>query len=96
MYMQDDCAQHGGEMPTTLVVAGGVAANSAVREGLTAVAAEFGIPCMYPPIKCVAAGLIEMRLAIADDAPSDARACLLWCKALQHERVGASAALHGC
>jgi tRNA A37 threonylcarbamoyltransferase TsaD len=44
---------------TCLVVAGGVAANKAVRAGLDAVAAEFGLPCVYPPVKyCTDNGLM--------------------------------------
>ncbi|GLC36767.1 putative tRNA N6-adenosine threonylcarbamoyltransferase [Pleodorina starrii] len=43
----------------SLVVAGGVAANSAVRAGLSEVAAEFGLPCVYPPVRyCTDNGLM--------------------------------------
>lgn len=35
----------------SLVVAGGVAANAAVRAGLSAVAAEFGLACVVPPVR---------------------------------------------
>jgi len=81
-WLKDDCAQHGGEMATCLVVAGGVAANTAVREGLTAVAGEFGIPCMYPPIKyCTDNGLMvawagveRLRLGLFTMPPADTSA----------------------
>ncbi|GIL92769.1 hypothetical protein Vretifemale_20247 [Volvox reticuliferus] len=43
----------------SLVVAGGVAANTAVRTGLSEVAAEFGLPCVYPPVRyCTDNGLM--------------------------------------
>ncbi|KXZ44450.1 hypothetical protein GPECTOR_67g290 [Gonium pectorale] len=43
----------------SLVVAGGVAANAAVRSGLSEVAAEFGLPCVYPPVRyCTDNGLM--------------------------------------
>lgn len=50
-WLADDAHQLGGGAPTCLVVAGGVAANCAVRDGLSVVAAEFGISCIYPPVK---------------------------------------------
>ncbi|GLI67710.1 hypothetical protein VaNZ11_011978 [Volvox africanus] len=43
----------------SLVVAGGVAANMAVRAGLSDVAEEFGLPCVYPPVRyCTDNGLM--------------------------------------
>jgi N6-L-threonylcarbamoyladenine synthase len=39
----------GGATPTALVVAGGVAANRAVRSALETLAAEFGLPFVAPP-----------------------------------------------
>ena len=42
-----------------LVVAGGVAANRAVRSGLESVASEFRIPCVCPPVQhCTDNGLM--------------------------------------
>ncbi|GAX78502.1 hypothetical protein CEUSTIGMA_g5941.t1 [Chlamydomonas eustigma] len=44
---------------TCLVVAGGVAANRSVRTGLEAVAAEFCVPCICPPVQhCTDNGLM--------------------------------------
>jgi N6-L-threonylcarbamoyladenine synthase len=40
----------GGEWPTALVVAGGVAANANVRSALEALAAEHGLPFVAPPL----------------------------------------------
>ncbi len=48
---QEDVAQQGCEPVTCLVVAGGVAANAAVRAGLQEVADHFGIPAVFPPTK---------------------------------------------
>ncbi len=53
-WLRDDAAQEGpggAGFVRALVVAGGVAANAAVRRGLGEVAAEFGLPCVYPPVK---------------------------------------------
>ncbi|RYH94634.1 MAG: tRNA (adenosine(37)-N6)-threonylcarbamoyltransferase complex transferase subunit TsaD, partial [Acetobacteraceae bacterium] len=40
-----------GDLPTALAVAGGVAANKAIREGLEAVSRQAGIPFIAPPLK---------------------------------------------
>ncbi|KAG2422119.1 hypothetical protein HXX76_016266 [Chlamydomonas incerta] len=66
----------------SLVVAGGVAANAAVRAGLSEVAAEFGLPCVYPPIKyCTDNGLMvawtgveRLRLGLYSQPPAPADA----------------------
>ncbi|EFJ43437.1 hypothetical protein VOLCADRAFT_31243, partial [Volvox carteri f. nagariensis] len=51
--------QHQPGFVRSLVVAGGVAANAAVRTGLSEVAAEFGLPCVYPPVRyCTDNGLM--------------------------------------
>mmetsp|Transcript_29259 Transcript_29259/g.57441 ORF Transcript_29259/g.57441 Transcript_29259/m.57441 type:complete len:845 (-) Transcript_29259:111-2645(-) len=50
-WVREDCRQEGKPFVNALVVAGGVAANKAVRAGLDAVAAEFSIPCLVPPIR---------------------------------------------
>lgn len=49
-WLSEDSAQHGGPPVSCLVIAGGVAANKAVRAGLEAVATEFGVPCLCPPV----------------------------------------------
>jgi len=48
---KEDAQQLGQPPLTCLVVAGGVAANKAVRQGLTDLAAKFGLPCICPPVK---------------------------------------------
>ncbi len=70
-----------GMMPAArlLVVAGGVAANAAVRAGLTPVAARAGIPLVAPPLRLCTdnavmvawAGIERLRAGLADplDAP---------------------------
>lgn len=60
---------------TALVVAGGVAANQTIRAGLEALAAEFGLPFVAPPLALCTdnAAMIawagQERLARADFAP---------------------------
>lgn len=56
---QEDQAQQGGEPLSCLVVAGGVAANAAVRAGLQQVAEQYGLPCVCPPPRlCTDNGLM--------------------------------------
>ncbi|NOU03563.1 MAG: tRNA (adenosine(37)-N6)-threonylcarbamoyltransferase complex transferase subunit TsaD [Novosphingobium sp.] len=43
-------ALQSADMPTALVVAGGVAANQAMRRALEALAGEFGLPFVAPPL----------------------------------------------
>jgi tRNA A37 threonylcarbamoyltransferase TsaD len=66
-------------MVTCLVIAGGVAANKAVRAGLDAVALEAAVPCTYPSLKfCTDNGLMvawtgveRLRLGLARKPPAD-------------------------
>jgi N6-L-threonylcarbamoyladenine synthase len=70
-------AAHG--KPTCLVVAGGVAANDAIRRGLTRLATESGLKLVAPPLALCGdngamiawAGLERLRLGLTDglDAP---------------------------
>ena len=65
-----------GMMPgaTALVVAGGVAANQAVRRALASVAAQHGLPMVAPPLRLCGdnavmvawAGIERLRLGLAD------------------------------
>jgi N6-L-threonylcarbamoyladenine synthase len=71
------------DRPLPLVVAGGVAANAAVRAGLEAAAAEHGFRLIAPPMKyctdnaamIALAGAERLRLGLTDplDAPARAR-----------------------
>jgi N6-L-threonylcarbamoyladenine synthase len=68
--------------PTALVVAGGVAANQAIRRGLTRLASEAGLPLVTPPPALCTdngamiawAGLERLRLGLTDDLTAPARA----------------------
>jgi N6-L-threonylcarbamoyladenine synthase len=68
--------------PTALVVAGGVAANQAVRSGLQRLAAEAGLRLLAPPLPLCGdngaiiawAGLERLRLGLVDDLTVPARA----------------------
>jgi N6-L-threonylcarbamoyladenine synthase len=72
-----------GRAPTAVVVAGGVAANRALREALTRFCAETGLPLVAPPPKLCTdngamvawAGLERLRLGMTDglDAPGRPR-----------------------
>jgi len=72
-----------GEAPTALVVAGGVAANAAVRDALRAVAAAHDLPFVAPPswlctdnaAMIAWAGVERLALGLTDplDAPARAR-----------------------
>ncbi|MGO4284699.1 tRNA (adenosine(37)-N6)-threonylcarbamoyltransferase complex transferase subunit TsaD [Bosea sp. TAB14] len=70
-----------GITPTTLVVAGGVAANQAIRSGLTRLATEAGLPMVAPPLALCGdngamiawAGLERLRLGLVDDMSAVAR-----------------------
>ena len=68
-------ALEGSEGLTALVVAGGVAANQTIRAGLEALAAQFGLPFVAPPLALCTdnAAMIawagQERLARADFAP---------------------------
>jgi N6-L-threonylcarbamoyladenine synthase len=67
--------------PTALVVAGGVAANQAIRRGLTRLAAESGLKLVAPPLPLCTdngaiiawAGLERLRLGLVDDLTVAAR-----------------------
>ncbi|MCZ8018098.1 tRNA (adenosine(37)-N6)-threonylcarbamoyltransferase complex transferase subunit TsaD [Novosphingobium sp.] len=68
-------ALEGSEGLTALVVAGGVAANQTIRAGLEALAAQFGLPFVAPPLALCTdnAAMIawagQERLALAEFAP---------------------------
>lgn len=70
-----------GVTPTTLVVAGGVAANQPIRRGLTRLATEAGLPMVAPPLDLCGdngamiawAGLERLRLGMLDDMSALAR-----------------------
>ena len=85
-WLAEDAAQQslqqggGGAPPVScLVVAGGVAANRTVRAGLEAVAAEYRIPCVCPPVQhCTDNGLMvawtgveRLRLGLWRAPPPD-------------------------
>ncbi|MFG5118814.1 tRNA (adenosine(37)-N6)-threonylcarbamoyltransferase complex transferase subunit TsaD [Methylorubrum sp. POS3] len=68
--------------PTALVVAGGVAANGAIRRALAAQAGEVGLSFVAPPLPLCGdngamiawAGLERLRLGLVDDLTAPARA----------------------
>jgi N6-L-threonylcarbamoyladenine synthase len=70
-----------GIMPTALIVAGGVAANHAIRRGLSRLATEAGLPMVAPPVGLCGdngamiawAGLERLRLGLIDDMSAVAR-----------------------
>lgn len=70
-----------GISPSTLVVAGGVAANQPIRSGLTRLATEAGLPMVAPPLALCGdngamiawAGLERLRLGLVDDMSALAR-----------------------
>jgi N6-L-threonylcarbamoyladenine synthase len=70
-----------GITPTTLVVAGGVAANQPIRHGLARLATEAGLPMVAPPLPLCGdngamiawAGLERLRLGMVDDMSALAR-----------------------
>ena len=67
--------------PTALVVAGGVAANGAIRRALSRLAAEAGLRLLAPPLELCGdngaiiawAGIERLRLGIVDDLTAMAR-----------------------
>lgn len=70
-----------GIKPSSLVVAGGVAANQSIRNGLTRLATEAGLPMVAPPLALCGdngamiawAGLERLRLGMIDDMSALAR-----------------------
>lgn len=70
-----------GIKPTTLVAAGGVAANQQIRNGLMRLATEAGLPMVAPPVALCGdngamiawAGLERLRLGLVDDMGAVAR-----------------------
>ncbi len=70
-----------GIAPSTLVVAGGVAANQAIRAGLSRLATEAGLPMVAPPLNLCGdngamiawAGLERLKLGLVDDMSAVAR-----------------------
>ena len=70
-----------GVKPTTLVVAGGVAANGPIRRGLARLATETGLPLVAPPLELCGdngamiawAGIERLRLGLVDDMGAVAR-----------------------
>lgn len=70
-----DLLRKDGHRPAALVVAGGVAANSAVRAALTQLAVSSGVPFVAPPVALCTdngamiawAGLERLRLGLIDD-----------------------------
>lgn len=70
-----------GIRPSALVVGGGVAANTAIREGLTRLCARQGLPFLAPPIALCTdngvmiawAGLERFRLGLVDSLDVRAR-----------------------
>jgi N6-L-threonylcarbamoyladenine synthase len=68
--------------PTALVVAGGVAANRAIRDALQRLAVESGLRLVAPPLDLCGdngamiawAGLERLRLGLIDDLTAPARA----------------------
>lgn len=68
--------------PSALVVAGGVAANGAIRRALSRLATEAGLPLVAPPLELCGdngaivawAGIERLRLGLADDITAPARA----------------------
>lgn len=70
-----------GIKPSSLVVAGGVAANQQIRNGLMRLATEAGLPMVAPPVALCGdngamiawAGLERLRLGLVDDMGAVAR-----------------------
>ena len=70
-----------GLRPTTLAVAGGVAANKAIRASLETVSAQAGLPFLAPPLRLCTdnaamiawAGIERVRAGLHDDANFVAR-----------------------
>ena len=70
-----------GDKPTALVVAGGVAANKAIRTRLQTVAAQHGLPFCAPPVALCTdngamvawAGIERLRLGMTDSLDLAAR-----------------------
>jgi N6-L-threonylcarbamoyladenine synthase len=70
-----------GIKPSSLVVAGGVAANQQIRNGLVRLATEAGLPMVAPPVALCGdngamiawAGLERLRLGLVDDMSAVAR-----------------------
>jgi N6-L-threonylcarbamoyladenine synthase len=70
-----------GIKPSSLVVAGGVAANQQIRNGLMRLATEAGLPMVAPPVALCGdngamiawAGLERLRLGLVDDMTAVAR-----------------------
>lgn len=68
--------------PSALVVAGGVAANQSMRQGLTRLASEAGLRLVAPPLELCGdngamiawAGIERLRLGLIDDISAPARA----------------------
>ncbi len=71
-----------GRTPTALVLAGGVAANSAIRATLARFAQQSGLPLVAPPVRLCTdngamiawAGIEKLRLGRVDDLSAPARA----------------------
>jgi N6-L-threonylcarbamoyladenine synthase len=83
--------------PTALVVAGGVAANQGMRQGLQRLAVEAGLKLIAPPLHLCGdngamiawAGLERMRLGLIDDIAAPARA--RWPLDTSRDEAGAKA-----
>ncbi|MBO1905916.1 tRNA (adenosine(37)-N6)-threonylcarbamoyltransferase complex transferase subunit TsaD [Microvirga sp. 3-52] len=83
--------------PTALVVAGGVAANQGMRQGLQRLAVESGLKLVAPPLHLCGdngamiawAGLERMRLGLIDDIAAPARA--RWPLDTSRDEAGAKA-----
>jgi N6-L-threonylcarbamoyladenine synthase len=83
--------------PAALVVAGGVAANQGMRQGLQRLAVEAGLKLVAPPLHLCGdngamiawAGLERMRLGLIDDIGAPARA--RWPLDTSRDEAGAKA-----
>jgi N6-L-threonylcarbamoyladenine synthase len=83
--------------PTALVVAGGVAANGALRSALQRLAVEAGLRLVAPPLALCGdngamiawAGLERLRLGLVDDMTAPARA--RWPLDTSRDEAGAKA-----
>jgi N6-L-threonylcarbamoyladenine synthase len=83
--------------PTALVVAGGVAANQGMRQGLHRLAVETGLKLVAPPASLCGdngamiawAGLERLRLGMIDDITAPARA--RWPLDTSRDEAGAKA-----
>jgi N6-L-threonylcarbamoyladenine synthase len=83
------------EHPSAMVIAGGVAANQAIRRGMTRLAAEAGLKLVTPPPALCTdngamiawAGIERLRLGLTDDLSVAARA--RWPLDTSRDRAGA-------